>query len=259
MMDGIDRIVEKCAKKQPVWGTHAKFTDSSLVEILAISGFDYIWIDGEHGAMSIETINNHIRAAQAKGAAAFLRVPWNDPVLVKPYLEMGVDGIIFPFVITAEEAMKAVASCTYPLQGVRGFGPGRCNDYGLMDQNVYLEKAKSIWKIIQIEHIDAVKNIDGILAVEGIDAIVVGMSDLSSSMGILNQLHNPELKALLDDVAKKILESGIPFGIAMSSFDEEIVSDWKRRGVSLITIGGDQDFVREGAIDTLGKLNKLYK
>ena len=253
----LDRIKKKIEEKKPVIGTHVRWTDSSVAEILAISGYDYIWIDGEHGAMSIETINNHLRAIQPYGTAAFVRVPWNDPVLVKPYLEMGVDGIIFPWILTKEDAEKAVASCCYPPVGIRGFGPGRGNLYGFMNIDEYLEEAKQIWKIIQIEHITAVENLDEILSVKGIDAVIVGMQDLSGSMGILTKIKQPELKAQCDFIGEKCKAAGIPFGVSMF-YDEEIVADWFRRGASLMTSGGDQDFICGGARANLKDVNALF-
>ena len=253
----IENIEQKIKQNQPVVGTHIKWTDSTIAEILAISGFDFVWIDSEHGIMTIETINNHIRAIQGGGAAAFLRVPWNDPVRVKPYLEMGVDGIIFPFVNSRQDAERAVASCLYPPEGIRGFGPGRINNYGFMDIDEYFEKAKQIWKIVQIEHIDAVNNLDEILTVRGISAVVIGPYDLSVSMGLPAQIKSNEVKKQLDRAAEKCLEAGIPFGTSFS-FDAEMVEEWYKRGASFVTLGGDQDFIRDGAAATLANTLNIH-
>ena len=160
-MDTLETIRNKMGKKVPLIGSHVKWTDSSVAEIMAMSGVDYVWIDGEHSGMSIETINNHIRAIQSRGTAAFYRVPWNDPVLAKPYLEMGLDGIIFPFVSTKEEAEKAIAACLYPPKGSRGFGPARADEYGFMSKEDYLRKADNLIKIIMIEHVDAIDRLEG--------------------------------------------------------------------------------------------------
>lgn len=254
----VDNIKNKIADKKYVIGTHVKWSDSTPVEILARSGFDYIWFDGEHGAFTIDTMLNHVRAAQAHGTAAFYRVPWNIPWLVKPYLEIGVDGIIFPFVNSAELAEQAVASVLYPPDGIRGWAPGRINDYGLMPFDEYIERSKNIWKIIQIEHIEAVKHIDEILSVEGIDAIIVGMCDLSGSMDMLMQMQNPKLLDTLDYIAEKCGKAKIPYGISIS-YNEKIIRQWFKRGASLFTVGGDQDFVVEGSLHAIEGINTIAK
>ena len=102
-MGKLDRIREKIAANEPVVGTAVALTDSSVVDLLGNVGFDFLWIDSEHAAFGRKHILNHIIAAQGAGAAAFVRVPWNDPVLVKPILDMGPDAIIFPRVNTADE------------------------------------------------------------------------------------------------------------------------------------------------------------
>lgn len=253
----IDKITKKIAAHEPVIGTHIKWGSSTAVDVLCRNGFDYIWIDGEHGAMNLETVYNHVRAAQMNGVAAFYRVQWSATALCKPVLEMGVDGIIFPMICNAEDAEKAVASVLYPPEGVRGFGPGMINDYGKMPLEEYLEKAKKIWKIVQIEHVDAVDHIDEILDVKGIDAVIVGMYDLSGSMGILAQLQHPALLEKLDYIAERCRAHGVPFGSSIS-YDETLLEQWFKRGADFMTIGGDQDFLAEGSRHTITGTSRIF-
>lgn len=243
---GIRKLMEKIKNHKPALGTHVKWSNSNIVEILAMSGFDYIWIDCEHGILDLEAAANHIRAIQGCGAAAWLRVPWNDPIRVKPILEMGVDAIVFPDVRNAREAELAVASCRYQPQGIRGFGPGRSNSYGFTPLAEYLEYSKDIWKVIQIEHIEGVHNFDEIIEVEGISAVVVGQFDLSASMGHIAEITHPDVRAQLDAATEKRSRAGIPFGTSMG-FDAAVVEYWFHRGASFISLGGDQDFLVEGA------------
>ncbi|WP_286174982.1 aldolase/citrate lyase family protein, partial [Harryflintia acetispora] len=127
----IDELKKKLENGGLAIGTHVKWREASFSELFAMEGYDYIWIDGEHSALTLDMVAAQVRAAQANGAAAFYRVPWNDPVLVKPVLEIGVDGVIFPFIRTAKEAAAAVAACKYPPEGIRGYAPGRAIRYGL--------------------------------------------------------------------------------------------------------------------------------
>ena len=118
-----NRIKKLIEEKGFFTGAHIRCQDPCMSELLANGGYDVLWIENEHSFLDKKTTYLHVLAAQAGGAAAVVRVAWNDPVLVKPVLEMGVDGVIFPLISSAEDALKAVASCLYPPEGIRGFGP----------------------------------------------------------------------------------------------------------------------------------------
>lgn len=257
-MGNLNRIKEKIRRGEPVIGVHCRSCDSELVEMMAACGNDFIWIEGEHSSLDKQNFKHHIMAAQARGAAAFVRVPWNDPVLVKPILEIGPDGIVFPMVRTAEEARKAIESCQYPPKGIRGFGPQRAMNFGLMPTSEYLAQADdSIWKIIQIEHCDAVENLDDILQVPGVDAIVVGMMDLSGSVNKLAQLDSPEVVALMDIIAEKAARHNVPLGVSMS-YNPAKVRYWIEKGIRWISAGADVEYVCQGALDTLRKVRAMF-
>ena len=159
-------------------------------------GFDVLWLDMEHSAIGIESLLSNMMAARSGGTPAWVRVPWNDPVRVKPVIDMGADGVIFPFIRTAEDARLAVASCTFPPKGIRGYGPLRALDYGRISQAEFVESAyRDCQRIIQIEHIDAVNHLEEIAAIDGIDAFIVGPNDLSASIGKLGQTMDEEMLA----------------------------------------------------------------
>lgn len=212
-------------------GAVITLTDPTVAELAGYAGMDFIWIDSEHASFNSETIKNLIIAAKAGGTAPLVRVRSNDSDLIKPVLDMAPAGIIVPMVNSAEAARKAVAACKYPPVGIRGCGVRRAVGYGAVDFFDYLDKsAREPWVILQIEHIEAVKNLDEILAVPGIDSICVGPCDLSGSMGILNQMNDPELNKVLDEVCAKVKKAGIPLGTAAGDFPR-----WKERGVNWFT------------------------
>jgi len=138
-------------------------------------------------------------ATKGSNTTALVRVPWNDPVLIKPVLDIGAEGIVIPMVRNAEEARRAVAACLYPPAGIRGFGPRRPNNFGRIAGPEYCKSAnESILIIPQLEHIDAVKNIEAIASVPGISAIVIGPNDLSGSMGLMAQSRHPDVVAAIE-------------------------------------------------------------
>ena len=164
-MNNVERIKGKWARGKVCVGTAVTLTDSTVVELLGEAGFDFVWIDMEHSAMTIADASAHVRAARASGTAAWIRVPSDDPVVVKPILELHPAGIIVPRIDSAKRAEAAVRSCRYPPRGVRGFGPSRGVRYGLTCPSDYLAQVdEQMMVILQIEHIDAIKDIDNIVS-----------------------------------------------------------------------------------------------
>lgn len=257
MNNNLSKVKQKINKKQLAVGTHVVLSEPIISEILCSCGFDIIWLDWEHGAMDRKDINLHIMAVLSKGGAPFVRVPWNDPVLIKPILEMGPASIIVPFIKTVEDAKLAVASCKYPPRGIRGFGPCRCMDYGGMSVEDYLEKSKDEpWVILQIEHIEAVNNLKEIIKIEGIDTIVVGPNDLAASVGLLGKTRHKDVTKLMDRIAEICNEANFPFGISMGANMEDIV-DWLNRKASWIVLEKDVSFLYQGGKNILNLIKDL--
>ena len=256
-MSKASELLRLMKNNELVVGTHVNMSDMSISEQMGVLGFEFVWIEGEHSPLDKQTILGHIIGCKAGGAAAFVRIPWNDPVLAKPILEMGPDGIVFPFIRTAEEARAAVAACQYPPKGIRGFGPRRANRYGTQPNDEYLaEVDSSILKIMQIEHVDAVNNLAEILAVPGVDTIVAGPNDLSGSIGLLGQTRHPEVLALLDKMAEECAKAGVPFGVSMGP-DKASIADWMRRGVNWIAVGNDTSYIAQAGLETIRFLREM--
>jgi len=240
-----------------VLGGHVFFTDPAITEQLSYIGYDFIWIDGEHGAMDRQTILSHIVAANAGGAAAFVRVVDNDPAVIKPVLEMGPDAIIIPMVSSAEEAARAIAATRYPPKGIRGFGPRRANRYGTLDDEHYLGAVDaSLLKIVQIETAAGVAKIDEIARVDGLDAVILGPYDLSGSVGKLGKLWDPELLDACDTVIAACKKAGMACGISIGPADQSYVDRWIEQGVDFMSCGDDIGFIARGAKTTLGMLRE---
>lgn len=233
----LDRVRKALVSGGLAIGTHCATQDATFFELCGFLGYDFVWIEGEHTDMTGPMVVNAIIAAQAGGCAAFARVPWNNPVLAKPILEAGPDGIIFPMINSAKECEMAVSSCRYPPKGTRGFGPNRAMKFGEMPLDEYLEHVeKNVWRIIQIEHIDGVNDLDRILQVEGLSAVFCGAMDLSASVGKIGQLDDPQVSDMMETIAEKCKKSGIPFGVSTAG-DTTLLDFWIERGANLIGAG----------------------
>lgn len=256
-MEQRNRIRELFAGKDLVTGAHVRSQDPCMSELTANVGYDIVWIENEHSFLDKCNTSLHVMAAQAGGAAAVVRVAWNDPVLVKPVLEMGVDGVIFPMISSAEDAEKAVKSCNYPPEGIRGFGPIRANQYGLISTEEYLRTANErLFKIIQIEHVDGVRDIDRILEVPGVDAVVVGQNDLSGSIGKLAQIEDPEVQDLMGKVFDSCKRHGVPGGISAAPYEKDLRM-WFGFGIDFIFMPNEFDWVRMASKHALELIKSL--
>ena len=178
-------------------------------------------------------------ATKGSDAAPLVRVPWNDPILIKPILDAGAAGIIAPMVCSAQEARRLVSACLYPPEGIRGFGPRRPSNYGQSMNPEFCRTANStIIPIAQIEHIDAVNNIDGILSVPGIVAILIGPFDLAGSMGHSGDPSHLEVRQAVDKVIAAACRKGIYVGMGVTDDPKSCVALIKK-GVSWICIPPD--------------------
>jgi 2-keto-3-deoxy-L-rhamnonate aldolase RhmA len=257
----LDRIRAAMEEGRVALGSHCSSEDIGLYEMCGPLGYDYVWIDDEHAGITGPIIRNGIVGANAGGCAAFVRVRWNDPALVKPVLENGPDGIIFPMVNSPEEAEKAVKSCLYPPQGVRGFGPLRGINYSAgpnLDLEEYAESAnRNIMKILQAEHYTGVERLPAILEVPGIDLIICGPMDLSASVGKLGKLKDPEVVGLMEKIIAACKAAKIPFGLSIG-YDMDLAKFWIERGASFVSMGTAYDFFRIMSLQVLKELKSFY-
>jgi 2-keto-3-deoxy-L-rhamnonate aldolase RhmA len=222
-----------------------------LAEIISSCGYDWLFMDGEHGNLSTLDWQRMLQAVAGR-SAAIIRVATNSEREIKKMLDIGADGIIAPQVNTADEARHVVACCKYPPQGIRGVGLARAQGYGRNFAD-YMESANdSIAVIVQAEHIDAVNNIEQIVEVDGIDAVFIGPYDLSASMGLMGQVDHPEVVDAIDRVGRACQQRDISLGYFGTT--AESVQDYARKGYHLICAGTDAGFVVGGAEETLAKL-----
>ena len=156
-------------------GTHVQLADHRICELLGASGYDFLWIDTEHTSTDYQVLEAHLISARAGGLPAVVRVPWNDHVLVKRVLDMGPDGIVFPMINSAAEARRAIASCIYPPEGTRSYGPVRAMRYGTESLTDLLKDPYGgPVRLLQVESASAVGQLADIAAVPGVDGFILG-------------------------------------------------------------------------------------
>jgi len=244
-MFNLNMVKNKLDQGELLVGANVIFDDADIGELFGFAGCDFVWIDMEHAPMSNKDVERHIIGAHAGGAAAFVRLPWNDMVMAKQIMDMGPDGIIMPLIRSAQEAEEAVQFCTYPPRGVRGWNPIRACKYGCLDSKWYIEHVDSLtWKILMIEHIDAVNDLENILAIPEIDAIMIGPSDLTGSMGCLLQTNTDLFWNTIERITTVAKAAGKVIGVAVpANCPRELMKKWLDYGVRMISVGQDANFL----------------
>lgn len=234
-INNLEKFLEKIRRGEPAFGCCITFADSAVTEVACAAGFDFVWIDGEHGEHDRLEAMHHLMAVKGTDTASLYRVPSCDHTQIKRIIDFAPAGIIVPLVMNAADAERALRACRYPPEGDRGCGFRRGLDYGAGDFKAYWEASKhDPLVIIQIEHIEAVRNLDEILKLP-IDSILVGPYDLTASLNKEGQWHDPEVMAIFDEVCSKARAAGKILGV----YTECDFDLWKRRGVQYFSVKND--------------------
>lgn len=251
---------QKIENKEKLIGTHTYLIDPAAAKIVAKAGYDYIFIDLEHTYKPLASVLSDIIIMKSEGACVIVRVPQDDLTFTKQVLELGVDGIIFPMIKTAEQANKMIESTLYPPYGTRGFGPMNAVDYGYMDAQEYVDTTRTnVCRFIMIEHIDAVKNLDEIMENEYIDGYIFGANDLSGSINELGNVYGKGNTALVKEAVAKLKSKGKYIGLSTGEMGYEKLKYWSDFGVDMISAGADYMFLKESAVQTRKNLEQAHK
>lgn len=240
-------LKHKLKNKELSIGSWLTIPHQSVIEIMGSAGFEWLTIDMEHAAISIETIMNLIGHIQGNGMQALVRVSKNEEVAIKRVLDAGADGVIVPMIRNKAEAIEAVNYVKYPPIGKRGVGLNRAQKYGTAFETYQTWVKNEVVIIAQIEHIDAVTNLEEIFSVDGIDGIIVGPYDLSASMGYPGQYDREDVKqalAKIDEVTKRLNK---PLGFHVIDSDYSKTLEKINKGYSFLAFSLDFFFLGDKA------------
>lgn len=228
--------VLKAGKKKQI-GLWTGLRSTLVAEMLTHAGFDWTVIDMEHSPNELNDVLLQLQVAQPGKAEPIVRVPWNEPVIVKRVLDIGAQSVLFPYVNTRKEAEQAVLSTRYPPAGIRGvMSLARMNNYG-KTPDYYKNAHQEICVIVQVETLEAVNNIAEIAKVEGVDAVFIGPSDLSASMGHIGHFAHPDVQATIKRGIESAVKAGIPCGFLSGNEDDvKKALDW---GCTFAAVGSD--------------------
>ncbi|MEJ2095544.1 MAG: aldolase/citrate lyase family protein [Deltaproteobacteria bacterium] len=241
----------KLHRRDLLIGSIVTLPSLEISEILSRQGFDWLLVDLEHSALTIREAQSILQTV-TPGTPCVIRIPANDETWVKKCLDIGADGIIIPHILTVEDAVRGVTFCKYPLDGSRSIGIGRAQGYGFDFQDYISSADEDIAVILQVEHIDAVRNMTSILNLPGIDGLFIGPYDLSASMGKTGLTTDPEVQKAIFDVKQHADETGMPMGIF--GVGGEVIKPYIETGYTLIAVGIDTMIFQEAAAKILRTL-----
>ena len=227
-------------------------------EVLGLAGFDWLVLDGEHAPNDISTFIPQLMALKGSVSAPVVRVPTNEPVIIKRLLDIGFYNFLIPFVESEKEALDAVAATRYPPEGIRGNSEAfqrwstispisprcfrgvsvshRANMFGTVP-DYFAQSNQNITLLVQIESQQGVDNVDAIAATAGVDGIFVGPSDLAAALGHLGNASHPQVQQAIQHIFASAKKHGKPSGIlAPVEADARRYLEW---GATFVAVGSD--------------------
>ena len=226
--------------------------NSFSAETMAQQGWDSLTVDLQHGMVDYQSMVPMLQAISTTETVPMVRVPWLEPGILMKVLDAGAYAVICPMVNTREDAQRLVAYTHYAPQGTRSFGPVRATLYGGAD---YFQHAnRTIVTFAMIETAQALDNLDAILSVEGLDAVYIGPSDLSISLGCKPSFDELEPKA--EQAVAQILARAQHHGVTAAIHNGTPESALRRiqQGFQLVTISSDARLMAAGAQQVIAKM-----
>ena len=209
-----------------------------IAEIVAGSGLDWALIDAEHGPIGLESILALLQAVARYPITPVVRVPVNDAVVIKQFLDLGAQNLLVPMVDSGDDAAAAVAATRYPPRGIRGVGSAlaRAAQFNRIDD--YLARAHEITSLfVQIETATAVGNAREIAATDGVDGVFIGPSDLAASMGLLGQQEHPSVVDAVLRTIDEVKATGTPVGV--NAFAPATARRYLDSGADFVLVAAD--------------------
>ena len=240
----VNKFKRALKEGKPQIGIWSSLSSHIVAEVLAGAGFDWVLLDTEHSPNELPMVQSQLQAMTEGAATPIVRVPWNDMVMIKRFLDIGAQSLLVPYVQTPEEAKNAVSYTRYPPAGVRGVaGSTRATRYGRI-KDYFKRVQDELCLLVQVETRKAMANIEAIAAVDGVDGVFIGPNDLSADMGYLGNWQHPEVWKVMEEAAKKIRKAGKAPGILVGEADGKRCLDV---GYLFVAVGADVGLLARGA------------
>ena len=221
--------------------------DAYIAEILAMAGFDWLLIDGEHGPNDVRSIRDQLQTLAAYAdQQVVVRLPDHNTATIKQVLDIGAQTLMIPMIETSRQAENMVKAMRYAPNGIRGVGTAMARAARWNSVEDYFGQADAqMCLIAQIESVAGIRNLVDISNVDGVDAVFIGPSDLAASMGHLGNPSHPEVKQAVAKAISDIAKVGKAAGVF--SADPSVAEEYEALGASFILVGVDALLLRKSA------------
>ena len=249
-----NRLRQLWAEDKPALNGWLAIPNSFSAEVMAHQGWDSLTIDLQHGVIDYAALVPMLQAISTTNTVPIVRVPWLEPGILMKALDAGAYAVICPMVNTREDAQKLVHYTSYAPKGTRSFGPIRATLYGGAD---YPQQANdTIVRFAMIETAQALDNLDSILSVEGLDAIYIGPSDLSLSLGCKPVFDDvdPKAQQAIEHIVARAKAHGVVAGIHNGRAD--VARARVELGFRFVTLGSDARLLAVGSQELLGAMRR---
>ena len=253
----VNKFKSKLRAGQSQIGLWCGLPGSYVAEIVAPAGFDWMLFDTEHSPSDVLTVMPQLQAVAPYDVSPVVRPAFNDPVLIKRFLDIGVQTLLIPFVQNEDEARAAVAATRYPPNGIRGVSAlTRATRFGRV-KNYAQEAERELCVLVQVETQEALGRIEAIAAVDGVDGVFIGPADLAASFGYPGQAGHPEVVGAIESAIAVLKRVGKPAGILTP--DEKFAARCVELGTLFTAVGVDVAILARGAEALAGRFSTLAR
>jgi len=248
-----NRLKEKLNDKKYVIGPFLKLPSPAVVEIMGLSGFDYVIIDCEHGPLNVLVAEDMVRAAHLAGISAVIRIRENNAGRISQALDIGADAVQVPQICSKKDAEELIKAAKFYPAGERGVCRYvRAAEYSAIEKTAYFKKAnRDSMVIIHIEGQEGIDNLEEIISVDGIDVVFIGPYDLSQSLGLPGQINHPLVEEKMKQIVEKVRSKGKYVGTFVD--DVETGNKWIKLGVQYISYSVDVGIMHNACVSIIQK------
>ena len=255
----LQKLRGKLAADEPVYGLWITLESASITEMAVALGLDWVVIDAEHGHLDWRDILEHIRATVRSETVALVRVAELNAALVKRVLDIGADGVVVPWIESADQLRQAVAFAYYPPKGIRGIGGERATGWGQCTAEHVAEANDNVMVVPIIESVTGGRNIQSLLAVDGVEVFFFGPADYSSTAGHAGQWEGPGVAEQILATKDAIRKAGKHCGVLGT--DDDNLTRRLEQGFRMLGLGSDTGMILRslgGSLASVGLNRKIH-
>ena len=253
----IRALRQKLAAGESVYGLWVTLESASITEMGVALGLDWIVVDAEHGHLDWHDVLEHIRATVRSDTVVLVRVAELNGALIKRVLDIGADGVVSPWMETAEQLRQAVAYCHYPPRGLRGIGAERATGWGQVMPEHVAEASEHVLVVPIIESVRGGQNVQEMLEVPGVELFFFGPSDFSATAGFAGQWEGPGVAEQILAAKDAIRAAGKNCGLLATS--NANLLQRQEQGFRMLGLGIDGGLLLRSLKEALGTVGRESK